>query len=299
MNRLITILLLATGINHVYGLSYGEAEMYADFGVAMTGAEATSKAKPGQDDLSGDDTEIGDIVTAPGIQLGLPNEVYREVEGMNTSGLGTSQDAANIISKLQDSLDASTDKNDLMHWYVTKGATNVTCSGHSFRCDFDSKAGTSVVMGIWLPQDASTINLSFTSHSKHLCISLWTYTIPDDGSEPFMIGHNEDNNNFSNPGAPDTAVTYTRTYETPHNVYGGGTYLFVMFNSNNAEKNFIDINGLGVTFTPEDPTETPEENPYNPAIGSNIVDDGSVPEPTTATLSLLALAGLAARRRRK
>ena len=42
----------------------------------------------------------GDIVTVPSYQLGLPDSDYLTVDEMVTSGMGTSQDSANIIETL-------------------------------------------------------------------------------------------------------------------------------------------------------------------------------------------------------
>ena len=86
--------------------------------------------------------------------------------------------------------------------------------------------------------------------------------------------------------------------------------LFDLFNTAEKEKTWLDINGLGISYSPVDVTDGFDINPHNEEVGINIAafDDDwpiieeespSVPEPTTATLSLLALAGLAARRRRK
>lgn len=77
-----------------------------------------------------------------------------------------------------------------------------------------------------------------------------------------------------------------------------------MFNSAEKEKDWIDINGLGVSYSVEaladDYVITPRTNPFQPEVGTNIVGDTpAVPEPSVGILSLLGLAGLATRRRRK
>ncbi len=41
------------------------------------------------------------------------------------------------------------------------------------------------------------------------------------------------------------------------------------------------------------------QSDYMPVVSFTVTNTPAIPEPTTATLSLLALAGLAARRRRK
>ena len=242
----------------------------------------------------------GEIVTSPDVQLGLPQGDYVEVKNMNTSGLGTSQDAANVIGNLKKALDADADENDLMHWYVTAGAEVVYHTPNSFRCVYEK--GTSVVMALWLPQNASTISLNFQTISKGMSISIWTYYYMTDT----VLLHYEGNNVYSNPHSDE--YNFSATYESA-SVNGAftGHYLLVMFNTANKEKNYLDINGLGVSYSVEELAETymiqPRMNVFQPEVGYNIVgyeDDGPlVPEPATATLSLLALAGLVARRRRK
>ncbi|MBR5895112.1 MAG: PEP-CTERM sorting domain-containing protein [Akkermansia sp.] len=241
----------------------------------------------------------GDIVESPDVVLGLPGYNYVEVSDMNTSGLGTSQDSANIISNLQDSLVSFTDKNDMMYWFVTEGANVLHCSPNGFRCEYvmpgNKKFRPSVVMAVWLPQEAKEISVQFQSYSKGLSLSIWTYDYTTDT----MLLHNAGNNIFSNPQAPGEAITYSQTY-TSQSVTGtySGQYLLLMFNSSEGEKTWLDINGTGsdngliVAYEAEDPEETPKQNPWQRS-------GGPIPEPATVTLSLLALAGLAARRRRR
>ncbi|MDO5465357.1 MAG: PEP-CTERM sorting domain-containing protein [Akkermansia sp.] len=234
-------------------------------------------------------------MTSPGIQLGLPDSNFIYVEGMQTSGQGTSQDGENILYKLKDALDASTDENDLMHWYVTAGVKVNNCTPNSFNCDYADRAA--VVMALWLPQNASTINLNFYSDSKSLSISIWTYDYKTDT----MLLHDAVNNSFNGSDRP-YYYNVTHTSQSVNHAFTGH-YLLVMFNTAQSEKTMLDINGLGVSYSidglSDDYVIEPRTNPFQPEVGTNIVGDDSVPEPATATLSLLALAGLAARRRRK
>lgn len=238
----------------------------------------------------------GDIVTSPGIQLGLPDSNFIYVEDMYTSGQGTSQDGVNILYKLKDALDASTYENDLMHWYVTAGVKVNYCTPNSFNCDYANRAA--VVMALWLPQNASTINLNFYSDSKSLSISIWTYDYVTDT----MLLHDAVNNSFSGSDRP----YYYNVTHTSQSVNGAftGHYLLVMFNTAQSEKKMLDINGLGVSYSIEtlldDYIIEPRINPFRPEVGTNIVgDEPTVPEPAAGVLSMMALAGLAARRRRK
>lgn len=238
----------------------------------------------------------GDIVTTPSYQLGLPDSEYVPVDNMLTNGMGTSQDTDNIINHLKESLHYG-DPNDLMHWYVTtpsEGQT-VTCSGNSFRLEYASKddADAAAVMAVWLPTDASEITVSFDSCSAGLSLAIYTYDYEMDS----VYLHWAENNIFSNPHAPGTTVNFTQTI-TSQNVTGSfkGNYLLLLFNTTNKEKHMLDINGAGLSFVPVVTSDEFEINPFNDDIGINIV---GLPEPTTATLSLVALCGLVARRRRK
>ncbi|MBR3695912.1 MAG: hypothetical protein IKL98_06695, partial [Akkermansia sp.] len=126
MNRLITILLLAAGINQVYGLTYDEAEMYADFGVAMTSAEATIKAKPGQDDLAEEDTTEED--TANNVyEVPFENTDQYQWTAISGSGLGGNPEKK-IMEDLLTALNNDTTK--LPGWHVTTKASVTVSDSH-------------------------------------------------------------------------------------------------------------------------------------------------------------------------
>lgn len=261
---------------------------------------------------------MGDVVSIPEHQLGLPDGNYKSTPGMLTSGQGSSQDLANIVDNLKDALDADDNPLDLMHWYVAplKEDEKVHyCEPNAFRCDYNGKPGqggekhrVAAAMVVWLPQDARYINVSFASQSKGLSLSIYTYDYMSDTIEE----HYSENNIFSNPQAPDTVGTFDEKITSKVGAFTGN-YLILMFNTAEKEKTWLDINGLGVSYAPVDVTAGFDINPHNEDVGINIAafDDDwpiieenapsapSVPEPATATLSLLALAGLAARRRRK
>lgn len=242
----------------------------------------------------------GDIVTTPSYQLGLPDENYVSVDGMLTSGMGTSQDTANIIEALKDSLHYG-DPNDLMHWYVTSPTEKQTveCSGNSFRLTYGGSDGakSAAVMVVWLPAAASEITVSFDSYSKGLSMSVYTYDYETDS----VMLHWEKNNMFSNSHAPETSLNFTKTI-TSQNVVGSftGNYLLLMFNTTNKESTWLDINGAGVSFVPLVASDEFEINPFND-VGDNIIveHEPTVPEPATATLALAAMCALVGRRRRR
>ena len=187
------------------------------------------------------------------------------------------------------------------------------CKPNAFRCDYDGhpvkgeKHRVAAAMVVWLPQDARYINVSFSSVSAGLSLSIYTYDYVSDT----MLCHYSANNVFSNPHAPDTVGTFDEKITSQSSVGAfTGNYLILMFNTAEDEKHYLDINGLGISYAPVDVTDGFDINPHNEDVGINIaafdddwpiIEEESpiVPEPTTATLSLLALAGLAARRRRK
>lgn len=240
----------------------------------------------------------GNIVTSPDTHLGLPSSTPVYVEDMTTSGLGSNGEDADIIGQLQKALDANTDKNDLMHWYVTAGREVEYCTPNSFRCDY-VKHKTAVVLGLWMPRTPKEITVTFSSHSRQLSMAIYSY----DYVTGEIFSYESINNAFSNSGAPGSAITFNETFYAGESADDGasfaGQYLFLMFNSAESEKHWVDINGLGVEYTPMDPEETPENNPFQPAIAYPGYDFNTVPEAASATLSMLALACLAARRRRK
>lgn len=263
----------------VHAMTLEEAELCTEWGLSLTGAEVLAE---------------GNIVTSPDTHFGLPDSNYVEVENMTTSGLGSSGEVAEIIGQLQKALDANDDKNDLMHWYVTAGREVLYCTPNSFRCDY-VKHKTAVVLGLWMPREAKEITVSFTSQSKQLSLGVYSY----DYITGEIFSYTNTNNGFQNSGAPDTVYTYSETFypgETSSSY--SGQYLFLMFNSAESEKTWIDINGLGVTYVPVDPEETPEDNPFQPGVAYPDYFP-LVPEPTTSTLSLLALTFLSTRRRRR
>ncbi len=219
---------------------------------------------------------------------------------MLTSGQGTSQDYANIIENLQAALDADENSLDLMHWYVAPLRENEKvhyCTPNSFRCDYDGHPGqggekhrVAAAMVVWLPQDARHINVSFTSQSAGLSLAVYTY----DYLTGTVVDHYSENNIFSNPHAPGEVATFSQQITSAFT----GNYLILMFNTSEKEKTWLDINGFGVSYAPMNLSDEFDINPFNDDVGINIVNY-SIPEPATATLGLLALAGLASRRRRR
>ncbi len=313
MKKFYSLLLLPITVSTACALGlddvYTNSAVYSD----LAGDAVDTIAKKPD---SGGDIGSGDIVSIPEHQLGLPDGNYKSTPGMLTSGQGTSQDNANILDNLQKALDADENPLDLMHWYVAPLKENEKvywCEPNAFRCDYDGKPvqgekhRVAAAMVVWLPQDARYINVSFSSVSAGLSLSIYTYDYVSDT----MLCHYSENNIFSNPHAPGESVTFSQTITSASSVGAfTGNYLILMFNTAEKEKDYLDINGLGISYAPVDVTDDFDINPHNEDVGINIAafdddwpiieeNEPNVPEPGTAALSLLALAGLAARRRRK
>lgn len=288
MNKLIFSLIICLSFSTAHALTYEQAETYSVCGVALTTTDTVAES-------------TGNIVTSPDTHLGLPDGTPVYVPNMDTSGLGPSGEAVDIIEQLRTALHENTDKNDLMHWYVTAGADVVYCTPNSFRCVYDSNARTSVVLGLWLPREANEITVQFTTISKQLSIAIYTYDYETDT----FLSYESKNNSYQNSqgGVYTFSETYEAGYKKSPDTYTG-QYLFLMFNTSQGEKQYIDINGMGVSYTPVDPEETPDVGEYAPIFPGYVppAEDGgntTVPESSGAMLSLLALATLAARRRRR
>lgn len=308
MKRIYSILLYPITVSAACAIGLDDVYTNTDVYATLSDYDVDAIAK--KPDSGGDSGGSGDVVSVPEHQLGLPDGNYKSTPGMLTSGQGTSQDTANIIDNLKAALDDDENPLDLMHWYVAPLKENEKvhyCNPNAFRCDYDGHPGqggekhrVAAAMVVWLPQDARHINVSFASQSAGLSLSIYTYDYLTDT----MLLHYSENNIFSNPHAPGDVVTFNQKI-TSQSTVGAftGNYLILMFNTSESEKTWLDINGLGVSYAPVDVTDDFDINPHNDDVGYNIIaydDDWPIaPEPATTTLSLLALAGLAARRRRK
>ena len=142
----------------------------------------------------------------------------------------------------------------------------ISDSSFSFKCR-PALSGEYVALGVALPEAAESITLSFDTTNK-LGYSVWSY---DGTTATEVIGLTYQGN----------AGSVSQTYNTS---VVDASQLFVLWTANHPSGNA----GGGQTVTVS-----------NIALSYSAAPSASVPEPTTATLSLLALAGLAARRRRK
>ncbi len=129
--------------------------------------------------------------------------------------------------------------------------------------------------------------------SKNEASTLYTYTGNGDGVRPITWTRNSDNSNSATRslnGEFSVNVAYDGKNTSITLSYGGSdiTDKFVITNAELDATKFVLYDGATVSSS----NISVAEIPTTPGIPS-------VPEPATATLSLLALAGLAARRRRK
>ncbi|MBQ9830447.1 MAG: PEP-CTERM sorting domain-containing protein [Akkermansia sp.] len=214
---------------------------------------------------------LAGVAVANTATLTLPgNDDFTWIAGSNANGIGTGA-SADIVQQLATAITSTNIGNtDLVGWFG--GTGQAYGSGHygsdisiisSTSFSFKSRpelSGEYVALGVALENAADAITLSFTTNNQ-LGYSLWSY---DGTTVTELIG-----NTFVG-GAGDVSVTYDAAFVEP-------TQLFVVWTANHPSGNAgdgqtVEVSNIGISY---------------------------IPEPATATLSLLALAGLAARRRRK
>ncbi len=216
--------------------------------------------------------------------LTLPGtDDFTWIAGSNASGIGSGSSAA-IIQNLAAAITADNIGNtDLTGWF---GGTGQAYAQNSYPNDiaitstnsftFVSRpalSGEYVALGVSLEETASAITLTF-SNDKKAAYSLWSYDATTSTATELIA-----TTGLTTAGTVD--VTYNTADVNP-------STLFVVWNANPSTGNA----GAGAVVTISDIALSYTAAPAVP-------ESPTVPEPTTATLSLLALAGLAARRRRK
>lgn len=202
------------------------------------------------------------------------------IAGSNASGIGTGA-SAEIIQQLASAITASNIGNtDLTGWFGGTGQSygqnaDITITGtNSF--GFVSRprySGVYVALGVSLEETASAITLTFTNDKK-TGYSLWSYDATTKiATELFAT----------------TDLATAGTVEATYNAANvNPSTLFVVWTANpitaaESGGQTITISDIALNYT------AAPAAPVSPVV----------PEPATATLSLLALAGLAVRRRRK
>ena len=217
---------------------------------------------------------LGGIAIAEPITLTNPvASDYAWIPGSNGSGITTAMTAENV----EGIINAIPTSKDLVGWFGGTGqgydaqsqwASEVIITGtNSFTfCSRPALTGEYVLMGITLAEKASSITLSFNA-DKYLGYALFSY----DGQNVTEIMPKAVTNENKTSGA---SISVTKEIEVAPST------LYVLWSSK--PDNATSVGG-GQVITVSDISVA-----YNKAV----------PEPATATLSLLALAGLAARRKR-
>ena len=206
--------------------------------------------------------------------LTLPGtDDFTWIAGSNASGIGTGS-SAEIIQNLAAAITASNIGNtDLTGWFGGTGQAYAQSSYNEIKItgtdSFEfvcrpALSGEYVALGVSLEETASAITLTF-SNDKKAGYSLWSYDATTSTATELIA-----TTGLTTAGTVD--VTYNTADVNP-------STLFVVWTAN--------------------PSTGAESNDATVTISNIALNYTAVPEPTTATLSLLALAGLAARRRRK
>lgn len=216
-------------------------------------------------------------------QLTLPdNGDFKWIAGSNASGIGTGSSAA-IIENLAAAITADNIGNtDLTGWFGGTGQAYAQSSyndifitgtnSFTFVCR-PGLSGEYVALGVSLEETASAITLTF-KNDKKAGYSLWSYDATTSTATELIA---------------TTGLTTAGTVEATYNTANvNPSTLFVVWTANPSTGNA----GAGQTITISDIALNYTAAPAAPV-------SPVVPEPATATLSLLALAGLAVRRRRK
>ncbi|MBQ8900757.1 MAG: PEP-CTERM sorting domain-containing protein [Akkermansia sp.] len=205
--------------------------------------------------------------------LTLPGtDDFTWIAGSNASGIGTGS-SAEIIQNLAAAITADNIGNtDLTGWFGGTGQAygqesdneiTITATNSFTFVSRPSRGGEYVALGVSLEEAASAITLTFTSDKK-AGYSLWSYDATDKTATELIA-----------TTGLTTAGTVKETYNTAD---VNPSTLFVVWTAN--------------------PSTGAESDGARVTISDIALSYTAVPEPTTATLSLLALAGLAARRRR-
>ena len=214
---------------------------------------------------------------AAAADITLPAETdYTWIAGSNASGIGTGA-TAEIVQQLATAItDSDIGNTDKVGWFAGTGqaygandyGTDISIiSSTSF--SFKSRpalSGEYVALGVELTEAADSITLTFDTSNK-LGYSLWSY---NGTTATELVG-------LTYQSGAGTGIT--STYNTAD--IAAGSTIFAIWTANHPSGNA----GGGQTVTVSN-------------IGLSYTAAPAVPEPATATLSLLALAGLAARRRR-
>lgn len=214
---------------------------------------------------------LAGLASAESKSITLPGEDdFTWVAGSNASGIGNGPSSTDVMGKFINAIPTSADK---IGWFGGTGQSygsgdygsdiSITSSNSfTFTCR-PVLSGEYVALGIELPEAAQGITLNFTTNNK-VGYSVWSYNSTTKFVTQLIANTYVD-------AAKSVEAGYTTAPVTDD-------MLFVVWTANHPSGNVGGGKGIAI---------------------SNISVSYEVPEPATATLSLLALAGLCVRRRRR
>lgn len=243
---------------------------------------------------------VGFALATPDHSLLIPDaKDYIPVEDMGTSGHGSNAELVAIMEQLLLATHSADHvgeyaKNHMVGWYTTWGSNVTIANGDAFRIEEEKQVKEEcVILCLELPESASSFEISFTSIGEKFGYSVWDYHANyANPTTPGEIHCRFNENSYSHKGS-DEPITLSFTAHD-HGFKGDSSgdqelitadYVFIMWNATPSEA-LIDINGIHAQYLDV------EGHVIDYKFGLN------VPEPATGALSLLALAALAARRRR-
>lgn len=239
---------------------------------------------------------VGTAMSLEASPVILDAKDYHYVPGMGTSGHGSPSEMTNIMQALLEHVhrDEEIFRDSLSGWFIGSENNdedlvrgNTTAYGNSvmIKPHYNDEV---IILGLALPEEAELFELKFSFDTRldkdndKIGWTVWDYHF--DPIDPYGKVGKVHIHSAENSESQDASGSITIKFDGEGGDLLTGDYVFIMWNTQ-ASEDYLKINGI--------------EASYTKAGGEVVPYHYTVPEPAAATLSLLALAGLAARRRRK